>query len=806
MHLPSRWRSILRFAPPALLALAVLLYAIYFSYLTILRYHAFEARALDMGNLHQAIWNTAHGNWFRMTNQEAGLTSRLSMHVEPILLPIAALYRLLPGVETLLVLQASVVALGALPLYALTRRQQLGDWPALAFAGAYLLNPTIQAANWLEFHPLTLAPTFLMAAFYFLATRRNGWFVLFALLAAGCKEEIGLLVAMLGLYAWLVQRRSRFGLITILLGSGWSLLAVLGIQTAFAGGNIHWGRYAYLGETTGAKLLALVTRPDLLITQLQSAGIGSYFYELLLPVGFLSLAAPEVLLLALPSLAINLLAQFSPMHQVTTLIYAAPILPFVMLSAVMGAARLVRWAGRQWPFARRRAAWPGLVAVWLLAAALLGQHLYGYLPGGGNTLSLAVSDHQRRGQVIFGQIPAEAAVSAQDRLNPHVAGRKTLYIYPRVEDADYVLLDVTASAWPQHPNDLHRSAEDLLQNGYGVAAADDGYLLLRKGESSKTPAPAFYTAWQAVGTPAPDAIQSGAVFGDLLQLQEYRVRSDRYGEVVVDLVWTAQAALDRDLRFFVGYYDHQGNLLHDNIYYQPVSVLWYPTSLWTPGQRILVQTLPWRLDEEGLNAEQFVLGVGVYSGEEGWTEGTRLPVTAAGGAPVLEEGTLLRLGGFQRTAGGGWQAQPVTSPPYAELPLQPLDARFGIALLLTAAAQPAAGQAGHSLPLRLRWERHGDAPPHLSRFVHLLDANGVKVAQVDGQVVDAFGPLPVESWPPQTVVEDLVRLALPAELPAGEYTLVAGLYDWQSGERLAANGAAARPDGAVQLGGVRITQ
>ncbi len=60
----------------------------------------------------------------------------------------------------------------------------------------------------------------------------------------------------------------------------------------------------------------------------------------------LSLLAPEVLLLALPSLAINLLAQFSPMHQVTTLIYAAPVIPFVMLSGViMGVARVRRPAG-----------------------------------------------------------------------------------------------------------------------------------------------------------------------------------------------------------------------------------------------------------------------------------------------------------------------------------------------------------------------------------------------------------------------------------------------------------------------------
>ena len=65
-----------------------------------------------------------------------------------------------------------MVALGAVPLFALARRLRLGDWPALAFGIAYLLNPTVQAANWLEFHPVTLAPTFLMAAFYFLVARR----------------------------------------------------------------------------------------------------------------------------------------------------------------------------------------------------------------------------------------------------------------------------------------------------------------------------------------------------------------------------------------------------------------------------------------------------------------------------------------------------------------------------------------------------------------------------------------------------------------------------------------------------------
>ena len=85
------------------LVLAVVGYAVSFSYLTLVRYAAFEARALDMGNLNQAIWNTAYGNWFHLTNQP-GTVNRLSLHVEPILLPIALLYRLYPAPPLLLVL------------------------------------------------------------------------------------------------------------------------------------------------------------------------------------------------------------------------------------------------------------------------------------------------------------------------------------------------------------------------------------------------------------------------------------------------------------------------------------------------------------------------------------------------------------------------------------------------------------------------------------------------------------------------------------------------------------------------------
>ncbi len=807
-------RSIIHYLPLALLVLAVLLYAAYFSYLTVLRFHAFESRALDMGNLNQTVWNTAHGDWFRITNQESELTNRLGYHVEPILLPIALLYRLYPAPEFLLVLQAVIVAFGALPLFALARRRGLGDWLGLVFALAFLLNPTIQAANWLEFHPVTLAPTLLMATFYFLIAGKTRWFVVFAILSASCKEEIGLLVAMIGLYAWLALRRPRLGLTTAVLAGGWSLLAVLGIQNAVAGGNIHWGRYAYLGENATQKVFSLFTRPDLVLAQLQRAEVGRYFFELLLPVGFTALLAPEVLLLALPSLAINLLADFAPMHQVTTLIYAAPVLPFVILAAVMGVARANDWINgtrmtriepidtdQNPPKSAQSAlsAFHWLAAILVLGGALIGQRLWGVLPGSGNHLALSVTDHHRRAAAVIAQIPPDAAVSAQDRLNPHVSGRRTLYIFPRVDDADYVLLDATGPAWPQHPADLRRSVDDLLAGDFGVAAAADGYLLLRRGAANKTLPPEFFTTWTQPGMQVESEgfIAISVVFGDengdLLALRSYRVANDRYGELVVELWWEALRPLDAEHRFYIGYLDRELQTLHDSRFYPPAAELWYPTSSWTPGQPVLMQTLPWTL-----NRGAFVLGVGVYTGEDGWMQGARLNVRQIEPAlPVLDGGSFVRLGGFANAAhADGWT--PIA--PLENAPMTALNAAFEGGLILEGATLPQSTRRGGALPVTLFWRADDSPVDDYSVFVQLLDAAGANVAQWDGAPYDAVGKLPASAWPGRWRGSHALALLLADTLPVGEYTVIVGMYDWRTNARLIVNDSDYVEIGRLEIG------
>lgn len=101
--------------------------------------------------------------------------------------------------------------------------------------------------------------------------------------------------------------------------------------------------------------------------------------------------------------------------------------------------------------------------------------------------------------------------------------------------------------------------------------------------------------------------------------------------------------------------------------------------------------------------------------------------------------------------------------------------------------------------LYLVWQPIGPITGNYKAFVHLLDSSGRIVAQSDTVPAEGYA---TNRWLPAEVVIDRHILYLPAELPAGGYTLVAGLYEPIDVHRLTARTAAgdSLPDGLVPLG------
>ena len=123
--------------------------------------------------------------------------------------------------------------------------------------------------------------------------------------------------------------------------------------------------------------------------------------------------------------------------------------------------------------------------------------------------------------------------------------------------------------------------------------------------------------------------------------------------------------------------------------------------------------------------------------------------------------------------------QPDTKPQQAFA--APVNLGGQIALLGVTLPPPATVKRGASLPVTLAWQATQTMTIDYNSFVHLLGPDGKLVAQQDKQPQASF--LATHLWQPQQVMQEVYTLTLPPDAPAGQYQLLAGMYD-ANGQRL----------------------
>jgi hypothetical protein len=129
-----------------------------------------------------------------------------------------------------------------------------------------------------------------------------------------------------------------------------------------------------------------------------------------------------------------------------------------------------------------------------------------------------------------------------------------------------------------------------------------------------------------------------------------------------------------------------------------------------------------------------------------------------------------------------WQGAP---EPFVPEPARPLSARLGDAVELIGYDLPARSfRPGETVSLVLYWRAVGALGPadDVKVFVHLYDGDGEIVTQQDHRPYHGTRPLYTWSW--GEALDDPYDLVLPADLPAGRYTLAVGMYDATSSVRL----------------------
>lgn len=212
----------------------------------------------------------------------------------------------------------------------------------------------------------------------------------------------------------------------------------------------------------------------------------------------------------------------------------------------------------------------------------------------------------------------------------------------------------------------------------------------------------------------------------------------------------------------------------------------YPTSLWPVGpvirDRYRLQA-PWDAPAPTL----LRLDAGLYDYETK----TSYPSRRASGAQPPPGLLILRL-------------LPANSPPTPAIPT-PTAFTFADRIdLLGYDLTPGPHRPGQVLDLDLYWEATGPVGEDFQTFVHLLDAGGQQMAGHDAPAGGAWWPS--SAWEPGQIVADHYPVPLPADLPAGTYTLIAGLYRLATLERIPVAGPPdATPHQAALLTQITIT-
>jgi uncharacterized membrane protein len=443
-------------------------YTVLFVFAAIVHYAVFKEARFDLGDMVQSIWSTLHGHFLEGTTASGPQSDRLGFHVDPFLLLFVPLFWIWSSPVLLLVIQVLAVVSGALPVYWLARKHLDSPRVAAHFAFAYLLYPATQFNTFTigdGFHSVSLALPLVLYAVWFLDEDRLVAFSLVALLACTTKEEIPLAIGCLGI--WYAVRRGRrlFGLSVFAAGLAVTVFDLLWVIPHFSptGADPFVGRYRSVGGTPGGMAHKLFTDPAVFVHAVATGHKAFYVIVLLVPFLGLWLLEPLLMLGAVPELVIDLLSSQGDQTSIGYQ-YTAGIAPFVIAASIFGAARF-----------RGRAL---QLSLWVLVATGFVAVLSPINQLAHDTRTLGSPVVSAKAHAL-GLVPAGVPVSASDQLGGYLSERRYIYMFPRVRQASWIVVDVNDRTL--HISGLERRIRKYeSSNAWRTVFSSHGVVVLRR--------------------------------------------------------------------------------------------------------------------------------------------------------------------------------------------------------------------------------------------------------------------------------------------------------------------------------------
>jgi uncharacterized membrane protein len=417
--------------PQGLVSIAATTWAVGFAGVCVVMFDRFLNRRFDLGNMTQAVWSTAHGHPLEVTAASGEQITRLAVHVDPILALFVPLWWIWSSPLVLMVVQAGALAIGALPVFWFASKRLPSERAAAYLALAYLSYPALQWRAMNDFHPTNIGVPLLLFAIWYLDEERLAMFAVFAAAALGTQEQMGLVIAGIGLVHAVRARRPKLGVAIAALGIGWSTFCFGFVIPHFAhGANPNTSRFEGVGGSASGILLTIVNHPLRIVEALHS---NDLIFLLIMGAPFLGLfmLAPEWLLPAAPQLALPLLSARATDTTINNHLFS-PVIPFLIIASVVGISRLGRYSEHGARLILAASALSLVIGPWQL---LQGMPV-------GQTARVRAAD------AAVALVSDDEAVSSTNFLGSKVSDRRHVYTFPVVTRAKWVIVDETDPLLP----------------------------------------------------------------------------------------------------------------------------------------------------------------------------------------------------------------------------------------------------------------------------------------------------------------------------------------------------------------------
>ena len=428
--------------PAALLAGGVAaVFALTFSYLSVRNHNHFGTWSFDMGIYDQGFWLTSRftGSFVTVRGLEFW-----GQHVNLIVYAFVPFYWFGAGPAFLCAAQATVVGLGAVPTYLIARDRLKSPWIALAFASTFVMYAPVEWLTEANFHPEALVITPLLFAWWF--ARRGRWrpFFVAIVIALSTREDVALVVTMLGLVLIVMhwrglERDRKAAWWTLLLGGTWYAISTKVFIPHFnRGEEPFYIQYFYseYGKNMRQVVGTIVRHPNRVISAAVKSDRVRFYRDLLLPWGALSLGALPLLLMIAPQMVASVIGT-SPYARQIRYQYTSVMLAPIIIAAIEGA----RFISRRLGVTLR------IIAVWMLLCAAVSNVAWSPSPWG--DLYRIWSGPPRHDRICQPQpscdhsqahhnalrtairlVPTGARIAATYAVLPHLAHRKVVFDWP----------------------------------------------------------------------------------------------------------------------------------------------------------------------------------------------------------------------------------------------------------------------------------------------------------------------------------------------------------------------------------------